>query len=287
MRRETGADPRTLELTFRERAAPAGSPNSYALLFADADLRPALAALYAFEAELRAAVQPRTEHAAAHLKLAWWAEEIGRIVRGSPLHPIGRALCAAAEPSRIDLAMLGDTLAAAQHDLARRPIADLDELGAYCQRSGGITQQLAALFGEPAADRRGDAGKFGGALGRGLCLAELLRHHVADLNAGRNRLPQSLLRERKVAVGDFLSATRPAGATALLDELAAQATEWLEQARRARDIDRARQRAGLVLAELAHGALQRMRGDHFSARSLGAPPAFTLLWRAWRTARST
>jgi len=286
MRREAGADPRTLELTFRERAAPAGSPQYYALLFADRDLRPALAALYAFEAEVRAAAHPGVEHAAAHLKLAWWGEELERTARGAPLHPITRALAAAAAPLNLDLAALAEPLIAAQFDLAGHPLTDIEQLLIYCQQSGGVTQQLAASFAQPAIDRRAEARRFGSLLGRGLRLTQLLRNHVEDARAGRLRLPQDRLQELRLTASDFLSAPRPAAALVLLDELAARAAELLQSARTLALADRARQRAGLVLAALALISIERMRAARFSIGSLRTPPALQLLWRAWRTARN-
>jgi phytoene synthase len=287
MRREAGGDPRSLEQTFRERAAPAGSSRYCALLFAPADIRSALTALYAFDAELRAAVHPDTEHSAAHLKLTWWAEEIDRIVRGRPLHPIGRALSAAAQPLGLDLACLADYLVAAQHDLAGLPVTDDEELTAYCQRSGGLIQQLGACFAEPALDRRMQARRFGGALGRGLRLAELLRSHRNDLRAGRVRLPQSRMRQHHVTTANFLSQNPPPAAVELLDELAAQAVALISQAETQGLTDRSRQRAGIVLGALAVNSLQRMRSSRFAARSMREPVALTQLWRAWRAARNT
>jgi 15-cis-phytoene synthase len=285
MRREAGGDLRSLERTFRERAAPAGSPRYFALLFAAEDLRAPLAALYAFEAEVRAAVHPDTEHAAAHLKLAWWAEETERMVRGAPLHPIGRALWTAARAVNVDLSCLSETLAAAHHDLAARPISDQEELMAYCHRSGGLAQQFAASLAQPSADRLGEVRRFGGALGRGLRLTELLRGHAADLRAGRVRLPQVLLRKHGVTPEQFLTPPQPPAAIALLDELAAAATVLLTEAVSQPLSDRSRQRAGLVLAELALVSLRRMRTARFAPGSLDHPPAATMLWHAWRTAR--
>jgi len=286
MRREADRDPRSLERTFRERAAPAGSPRYYALLFAPADIRSGLAALYAFDAEVRAAVHPHSEHSAAHLKLAWWAQEVERIGRGAPLHPIGCALSAAAQPLGLDLTCLGDYLVAAQHDLAGLPIADEEELAAYCHRSGGLLQQLGASLAQPSADRRGEVRRFGGALGRGLRLTELVRTHRTDLGAGRVRFAQSRLRQHDVSPAELLAAPPPAKAIALLDDTAAQAAALLTQAAAEPLADRSRQRAGLVLANLALDALRRMRESRFAPRSLLDPPDFLQLWRAWRTARN-
>jgi 15-cis-phytoene synthase len=285
MRREAGDDLRTLERTFREHAAPAGTPRYCALLFAPTDIRSALTALYAFDAELRAIVHPDTEHAAAHLKLAWWSEEVERMARGAALHPIGRALSAAADSSGLDLSALADYLVAAQHDLAGLPIIDDEELTAYCHRTGGLVQQLAACLAQPSIDRRSEVRKFGGALGRGLRLTELLRSHRADLRAGRVRLPQNRLQQHHVSVTDLLSAAPSPGAIELLDMLAVQATALIAQAQTQTLADRSRHRAGLVLGDLALAELRRMRTARFATRSMTEPVAVAQLWRAWRAAR--
>ena len=285
MRREARADSGSLEHTFRERAAPAGSPRYYALLFAPPDVRPALTALYAFDAEVRAAVHPRTEHAAAHLKLRWWQEEASRMAQGAGLHPIGRALSAAAQASGVDLACLPDYLVAAEHDLAGRPIADDEEFTAYCHRSGGLLQQLAATLAQPAGERRAQVQRFGGALGRGLRMTELLRSLDFDLRSGRVRLPQSRLSAYGVAAGSFLEAQPPAAARELLDELAAQATGLISQALGQTLADRSRHRSAFVLGELALVALRRMRAARFAPQAASDPAGLVQLWRAWRTAR--
>ncbi len=286
MRREAAADLQSLERTLRERGAPAGSARYYALLFAPDDVRAALTALYAFDAEIRAAVHPETEHAAAHLKLAWWNEEIERLARRRPLHPIGRALLAAAEPLGLEIKELADYLVAAGHDLSARPIVDEDEFTGYLQRGGGLLQQLAARFAQPSLDRRSDTRRFGAALGRGLRLLEILRSVHADAAAGRVRLPQSRLRASDVTTAQLAADSPSPQALALLDACATQAQSLITDALDLRLVDRPRQRAGIVLGALGLAALKRMRNRRFAARASTSDGAFAHLWRAWRAARS-
>jgi phytoene synthase len=286
MRRESGADVRGLERTFRERAAPAGSPRYYSLLFAPQDIRPALTALYAFDAEIRAAVHPRTEHTAAHIKLRWWRDEVGRMANGTALHPIGRALSLAAHACGVGLACLSDYLVAAEHDLAGLPIVDEEDLTGYCQRSGGLLQQLAGSFAQPAPNRQAEIRQFAGALGRGLRMTELLRSHQADLRAGRGRLPETRLRQRQLTAASFITGPAPPPAVDLLDELAVQAAALIAQAQAQTLTDRSRHRAALVLAELALDSLRRMRAARFASLATVEPAPFVQLWRAWRTARN-
>ena len=285
MRRETADAARGLERTLRERAAPVGLPRYYALLFAPAEVRPALTALYAFDAEIRAAVHPGTEHAAAHLKLTWWREEIERLARGKPVHPIGRALHAAAEPLGLEITGLADYLVAAEHDLSARSIVDDDEFMGYLQRGGGLLQQLAASFAQPSLDRRSDTRRFGGSLGRGLRLVEILRGVRSHATAGRVRLPESRLQACNVSATELAADTLSPKTLALLSACATQAQALITDALDLRMVDRPRQRAGIVLGTLALATLKRMRSGGFTPQSSTADGGLSQLWRAWRAAR--
>src|SRR3984957_19790043 len=84
------AHPRRLEGSAR--AVPAGSPRYWSWLFAAPAMRAPLLGIYALLGEWQALIDPAVGPVAAHLKLAWWREEIERLSRGAPVHPIGRYL---------------------------------------------------------------------------------------------------------------------------------------------------------------------------------------------------
>ena len=67
---------------------PPGTARYWSWLFAAAESRAPLLGIYALGAEWQALMDPATESSVAHLKLAWWQEEMQRLAAGSPVHPI-------------------------------------------------------------------------------------------------------------------------------------------------------------------------------------------------------
>src|SRR5271170_5721433 len=96
------AHPRRLEQSYRVLAVPPGSPRYYSWLFAAPPMRDPLLGIYALLAEWRALLDPGAELAAAQLKLAWWHEEIGRLQRGAPVHPISRFVASLPRAGEVD-----------------------------------------------------------------------------------------------------------------------------------------------------------------------------------------
>src|SRR6202044_632097 len=96
--RGSSATPRTrpilkpLEATYRNRAVPAGTVRYWSWLFAAAESRAPLLGIYALRAEWQALMDPATEPNVAHLKLAWWQEEMQRLPPGAAAHPTNRYL---------------------------------------------------------------------------------------------------------------------------------------------------------------------------------------------------
>ncbi len=89
-----------LDATYRARAVPPGSPRYWSWLFAAAELRAPLLGIYALSAEWQALMDPATESSVAHLKLAWWRDEMQRLAAGSAVHPISAYLAATAARGR-------------------------------------------------------------------------------------------------------------------------------------------------------------------------------------------
>ncbi|HEY0800609.1 MAG TPA: hypothetical protein VGD54_07180, partial [Steroidobacteraceae bacterium] len=63
---------KTLDATYRARAAPLGSEHYWSWLFACAPARAPLLGIYALLAEWNALRDPKTEQSAARIKLEWW-----------------------------------------------------------------------------------------------------------------------------------------------------------------------------------------------------------------------
>ena len=104
-----------------------------ALAFAGARARPILEALYGIEAEIERATRPGIEHGVAHAKLAWWRDETERLAGFGPVHPLTRALLAAAGRAP-RYALLHERVTAAELHLAGFAPASETELAALLAR---------------------------------------------------------------------------------------------------------------------------------------------------------
>jgi phytoene synthase len=113
---------RTLDSTYRARAIPLGSVRYCSWLFASAALREPLLGIYALLAEWTALMDPATEHSAALIKLAWWQEEVHRLIAGIPVHPISRFLAALPGAANVDFSPLLSSIDAAMSETNGAPL---------------------------------------------------------------------------------------------------------------------------------------------------------------------
>jgi len=268
-----------------ERGAPPGSLRYFAVLFAPADARPALEALYDFEAEVRATVDT-SSHEAAHARVQWWRGEIDRLIAGRATHPIAIALQPVRERRDVDLGLLHETLVAADLDLARMTYHNWQELEAYCVRAAGALQTVAAavLAGDRPVSE--DERHFARALGSAQRQAEMIRDVRHDLRRGRLYLPLDLVESAGIAPTALQQPEPPAGLDALLAEWRVRVAGALAElpGSLADRTHRAAQRHGLVLGALHARLLEesaRRAGDDDVRVELGP---FARLWTAWRTA---
>jgi phytoene synthase len=82
----------TPESYCREKAAPAGSSLYYSTLYYPADIKRKLNAVHAFHCEIEQIINECSDPGVAHMKLAWWQEEIRRLFAGEARHPVSREL---------------------------------------------------------------------------------------------------------------------------------------------------------------------------------------------------
>ena len=165
---------------------PLGSLRHFAVLYSASRAKESLAAIYAFERQIRDTVC-RASHEAAHARLQWWRGEIDRLVAGNPVHPVTRALQAL--PDAADRTLLHETIVAADIDLARMTLTSSKELEAYCQRACGALQTLAAHACAGSRPLSGQEQRFARELGACVRQVELIRDLPFDLTQGRLRVP--------------------------------------------------------------------------------------------------
>src|ERR1700722_747953 len=227
--------PRRLEESYRVLAVPAGSQRYWSWLFAAPPMRDPLLGIYALLAEWRGLVDPAIEPAAAHLKLAWWREEIERLGRGAPLHPIGRFIASLPRAGSVDFTPLEKTLEAA-----------------------------ARLAGELAPDRAEDVHRAEAALAAAEYLNDAIASYQRAALFGRVAFPVDELLAANVEDADLRAAEPPLHLQSYLEASRRRAVQYGPQARAAPPAaEHAPMRHLLVLAALgARQASGRRNGLH-------------------------
>ena len=278
----------TPEQYCQDKAAASGSSFYYSFLFLPADTRRAITALYAFCREVDdiadGAGEPIAENMVARQKLDWWRQEIGRVFEEKAQHPVGRELQRLVKPYRLQATRFDDIIDGMRMDLTQTGYADMAALERYCYRAAGAVGLIAIrLFGykEPATEQ------YARDLGQALQLTNIIRDVREDARRGRVYLPRDLLAEHGVNESSLLQGRDSEPLRLALRELSGRAEACYQSAYQALpEADRWNQRGGIIMGEIYHALLRRMRDSDFNVMAGRARlPMLRKLFIAWRTAR--
>lgn len=129
-------------------------------LFAPADARPHLFALYAFNVEIARIRETVSEPQVGLVRQQWWRDTIDGIYAGrTPDHPVAQALVAAIAKGDLPKHALQNLIIAREFDLYDDPMPSLADLEGYLGESSSSLIQMAALIlGKGAPEAAGLAG---------------------------------------------------------------------------------------------------------------------------------
>jgi NADH dehydrogenase [ubiquinone] 1 alpha subcomplex assembly factor 6 len=249
-------------------------------LFAPAERREALFALYAFNSEI-ARVRERTrEPVLGQIRLHWWRETIAAAFaeRPPPRHEVAEPLYAAIRAHGLAEAQFARLIDTRERDFDDAPPPDLAALEAYAEGSSAPLVHLAlAVLGVRAAAVR-EAGRR---VGIGYALAGLIRAMPFRARAGRPLIPIDIAARTGLDERDWRALRTSPALKAATAEIAAAAARHLAAAR----ADRVPRRAlpALLPAIVAERALRRLacaRYDPFDPR-LSAPDPLQIWRLAW------
>ncbi|MEO7209158.1 MAG: squalene/phytoene synthase family protein [Steroidobacteraceae bacterium] len=270
---------KTLDATYRARAIPLGSVRYWSWLFADSASRAPLLGVYALLAEWNALMDPGTEASASRIKLAWWQEEIQRLIDRRPIHPICRYLAALPRAGEADFTPLSHAVDASLAELSGVPLERSADLEPH---SWALRAAPLGLASRLASDGRPDEAALENCL-RALAKADYLARVTRDCRrqARHGRVPFAV--EELLAAGldnsDLCADQAPAKLENYLQQLRVRASRSYETAALALpETCRARQRHLLVLAALGLKHLQRRTSNLESVRVQD-------MLLAWSTAR--
>jgi 15-cis-phytoene synthase len=264
-------NPRTLDASYRARAIPIGSVRHLSWLFAAPAAQAPLLGVYALQAEWNALLDPRTERSAAQIKLAWWQEEMRRLVGAGAVHPISLYLSALPGANAAAFQPLIAAIDAAALEVSGAPLELASDLGPHAQRLRANPLIVAAALSDPAADVIACAGE----LAVGDYLGRAIDEYRLEARAGRVAFAVDELMDAGID-NAALAAEQPGAAlSAYLANLRERAAAHYARAAAALSPrDRGSQRHLQVLA--AFGAERR---GQLPPRGLRA------LYLAWTTAR--
>jgi phytoene synthase len=116
-----------------------------ASLFAPADRRPHLHALYAFDRELSLVPHRVHEALAGEMRLQWWRDALAGEARGdAAAHPVAAALIDTVARCRLSTAPLDALIDARAHELYEEPFATIEACAAYGEQTASAIIALAA-----------------------------------------------------------------------------------------------------------------------------------------------
>lgn len=249
-----------------------------ATLFAPAQKRQHLFALYAFDQEISRVPDAVREPMAGEIRLQWWRDVLsGERTGEAQANPVAAALLDTLRHHPLSTEALGKAIDARAFDLVGSPMTTRAALDDYLDDTSATIMAAAAAVLAPEWD--GVAASRAG--GRASGIVKLLQHIGQDVAKGRVLIPLDLLAKYEVHTAGVLAGEMSAGLRQALDELCAEAEGCIEQLRKS-VVPETAVPAFLVTA-LVPVSLARIRRtpDPFRARmELSGLRSQFLLWRA-------
>jgi phytoene synthase len=249
-----------------------------ASLFAPPDGRNALAALYAFNAEVARAAEITSEPIAGEIRLQWWTEVIERQRNGeAAANPVAAALLATIDRYRLATAPLLGLIGATRRRLAPDGFPSIEALETYAaQTSSALIALAATVLGGSGEEAARPAGVAHG-------VTATLTAFPRDVARHRAAIPTELLERHGLDPNAVLAELSSPGLRAALADLRALARHRLAAARPLVTILSDVVLPAFLPVTLVRPTLDRLdRGDPSTAAPLSSWRRQWLIWRAAR-----
>ena len=252
-------------------------------LFAPAEHRSALHALYAFNVEVTRVRELVKEPLAGEIRLQWWREALaGERREEARGHPVAAALVQVISKYSLPLVLFDELIEARRFDLGSELMGSIEEVEHYARRTSSSLIELAARI----LDRDGGAPSIAGPAGVSLGVTGLLRLLPLDAARGRLFIPADLLGRHGIVPQDIFAGRSSNGLTAALADMRNLAAGHYRQARALAAGAGQRSIAAWLPAALVPLHLRALeRGEREPFRSVEVPQ-WRRQWALWRTARA-
>lgn len=226
----SGGGPVELHAAYEEcgrivRASGSSFHQAFRLL--PAERRRSLEALYAY---CRVVDDAADDGGDAQAQVAWWREELSRVLAGTPTHPVGVALADSLQRFAIPPQHLVEILDGMAMDLVPQRFATFADLRRYCYHvAAAVGLATIPIFG----CRDPQSLVYAEALGIALQLTNIVRDLAEDAERGRVYLPLEDLQRFGYSERDLVTHTQNDAFRALIAFECARARELYAAARAA------------------------------------------------------
>lgn len=251
-----------------------------ATLFAPAEMRGALFALYAFNVEVARIREAVRETIAGEIRLQWWRDAIESGAGEASAHPVAAALRAAIERFRLPVAPLIDLIEARSFDLYDDPMPTLAALEGYATKTSSALIGLVAAILDPSSASSSSAIRDAGIA---YAMTGLLRAFPIHASRGQLYVPLEVLERHRANLEDVLSGRDTPQLRAVLADMRQQARAHLAAfAAAAIPPTQAAALLPVSLLPLYFDRLDRAAGMPFAVVEV---PQWRRQWVLWRAAR--
>jgi phytoene synthase len=252
-------------------------------LFAPAEHRPALLALYAFNLEIARVREIVHEPLAGEIRLQWWNDMLEGERRGEvAAHPVAAVLLASVARYRLGPERLKALIAARRFDLDNEPMRSLGDLEAYAE---GASAGLIAVAAQVLADGL-DIGALSHHAGLAHAFAGLLAAFPVHGARGKVFVPLDILARHGAAREDAVGGPATPQLHAALAELRLHARVHLRAAQELLDAAPPAAIPALLPVALAGATLARMERRGYDPFTPIEVAPWRRQLRIWRAARS-
>lgn len=217
--------------TFAAEALRTADRDRYlATLVLPAEARPAIASLYAFNADIAAIRERVSGPQPGEIRLQWWNDALTGTGHGAVRqNPLADALLTTIDRYGLPVGTFQRLIGARRFDLYDDPMPDLETFEGYAGETASTLFQLSAMIlngGEPV-----EPGDAAGHLGVAQAMIGHLRSFGYVSAQGRIMLPLSILEANGVREGEIFAGQDSEGLHAALSQVAELAADHLQEAR--------------------------------------------------------
>lgn len=255
-----------------------------ACLLAPADKRGALAALYAFHAEIARVRDLVREALPGEIRLQWWRDLLEGSADGDALaNPLAAGLLACVEEHRLPVAVLTDMIEARIFDVYDDPMESRAALEGYAGETASALIQLASLILDPQGAPK--SATAAGHAGVAQTVAGTLLMLPIHRRRGQVYLPADLMAATGLTPEALLAGNDKAAAARAIEAFVGLGRDHLAKARAAGGVSVANRPAFLPVALVPHilRAAEKAGADALE-RSL-QPAQWRRQWWMWRALR--